>query len=69
MVLIASWYKTPIILFQESPKQEMERMTVYLIAQVKVNDDAWVPAYAASVHDIVPNTAASTCPGAATRGH
>jgi len=28
-------------------------MTVYLIAQVKVIDDAWVPAYAASVHDIV----------------
>ena len=28
-------------------------MTVYLIAQVKVTDDAWVPAYAASVHDIV----------------
>ena len=28
-------------------------MTVYLIAHVTVNDDAWVPAYAASVHDIV----------------
>src|SRR6516165_11496012 len=28
-------------------------MTVYLIADVKVTDDAWVPAYAASVHDIV----------------
>ena len=28
-------------------------MTVYLIANVKVTDDAWVPAYAASVHDIV----------------
>ena len=28
-------------------------MTVYLIAHVKVTDDGWVPAYAASVHDIV----------------
>ena len=29
-------------------------MTVYVIADVKVTDDRWVPAYAASVHDIVP---------------
>ncbi len=28
-------------------------MTVYLIADVKVTDDGWVPAYAASVHDLV----------------
>jgi len=28
-------------------------MTVYLIADVKVTDDEWVPSYAASVHDIV----------------
>ena len=28
-------------------------MTVYLIANVKMTDDGWVPAYAASVHDIV----------------
>ena len=28
-------------------------MTVYVIADVKVTDDGWVPAYAASVHDIV----------------
>ena len=28
-------------------------MTVYLIADVKVTDDGWVPAYAASVHDVV----------------
>ena len=27
-------------------------MPVYLIADVKVTDDAWVPAYAAAVHDI-----------------
>jgi len=25
----------------------------YLIAQVKVNDDSWIPDYAAKVHDIV----------------
>ena len=28
-------------------------MTVYVIADVKVTDDGWVPAYAASVHDVV----------------
>lgn len=28
-------------------------MTVYLIADVKITDDAWVPDYAANVHDIV----------------
>src|SRR5262245_11025756 len=28
-------------------------MTVYLIADVKVTDDKWVPSYAAAVHDIV----------------
>jgi uncharacterized protein (DUF1330 family) len=28
-------------------------MTAYIIADVKVNDEQWIPAYAASVHDIV----------------
>ncbi len=28
-------------------------MTVYLIADVKVNDDSWIPEYAEKVHDIV----------------
>ena len=28
-------------------------MTVYLIADVKITDDAWVPDYAAKVHEIV----------------
>jgi len=28
-------------------------MTVYLIADIKVSDDSWVPAYAASAHDYV----------------
>ena len=43
-------------------------MTVYVIADIKVTDDSWVPAYAASVHDLVHNTstAASTCRAAAT---
>ncbi|WP_134680694.1 DUF1330 domain-containing protein [Paracoccus ravus] len=27
-------------------------MTVFLIAEVKVTDDAWIPEYAARVHDI-----------------
>src|SRR6516164_6948825 len=33
--------------------KEMKTMTVYLIGHVKVTDDGWVPAYAASVHGIV----------------
>lgn len=28
-------------------------MSVYIIAQVKVEDDSWLPDYAANVHDIV----------------
>ena len=28
-------------------------MTAYVIADIKVTDDSWVPAYAASVHDLV----------------
>ena len=28
-------------------------MTVYVIADIKVTDDAWIPEYAANVHDIV----------------
>jgi uncharacterized protein (DUF1330 family) len=28
-------------------------MTVYVIADVKVTNDEWVPAYAASVHELV----------------
>lgn len=28
-------------------------MAHYLIAQVKVNDDSWIPDYAANVHDVV----------------
>jgi uncharacterized protein (DUF1330 family) len=30
-------------------------MTVYLIADIKVTDDVWIPDYAANVHDIVHN--------------
>ncbi|HKJ52496.1 MAG TPA: DUF1330 domain-containing protein [Gammaproteobacteria bacterium] len=28
-------------------------MSVYVIADIKINDDGWVPEYAADVHDIV----------------
>jgi len=28
-------------------------MSVYLVADVKVTDDSWIPDYAANVHDIV----------------
>ena len=28
-------------------------MTVYVIAEVKITDDSWLPDYAANVHDIV----------------
>ena len=28
-------------------------MTVFVIADIQVTDGAWVPAYAANVHDIV----------------
>ena len=28
-------------------------MTIYLIAEIKITDEAWVPDYAAKVHDIV----------------
>jgi uncharacterized protein (DUF1330 family) len=28
-------------------------MTVYVIADIKVTNDGWIPAYAASVHDFV----------------
>jgi len=28
-------------------------MTAFLIADIKVTDDKWIPAYAASVHDLV----------------
>ena len=41
-------------------------MTVYVIADIKVTDDEWVPAYAASVHELVHNTAANICHAAGT---
>src|ERR1044072_8830633 len=33
--------------------QERKTMTVYVIADIKVTDDGWIPAYAASVHELV----------------
>lgn len=32
---------------------ERQNMTTFLIADIKVTDDKWVPDYAASVHDLV----------------
>ncbi|WP_223252128.1 DUF1330 domain-containing protein [Paracoccus mutanolyticus] len=43
-------------------------MTVYLIAEVKVTDDAWVPDYAARVHEIaVQFQRARACPNSDNR--
>ena len=28
-------------------------MTVYMIADIKITDNKWIPAYAASVHELV----------------
>src|SRR5215471_6308721 len=33
--------------------QEIKTMTVYVIADIKVTDEGWIPAYAASVHELV----------------
>ncbi len=33
--------------------QEKHTMAHYLIAQVKLHDDSWIPEYAAKVHEIV----------------
>ena len=41
-------------------------MTVYLIADIKVTDDRWVPAYAASAHDLVHKTRAECLAPAVT---
>lgn len=34
-------------------KKGRNQMSAYLIADIKVTNDGWVPAYAASVHDLV----------------
>jgi uncharacterized protein (DUF1330 family) len=41
-------------------------MTVYVIADIKVTDDGWVPAYAASVHDLVHKHGGNICHAAGT---
>lgn len=33
--------------------QKGSKMSVYVIADIKVNDDSWIPEYANAVHDIV----------------
>lgn len=42
-----------ILLFPRIDDYGEKSMSAYLIANVKVTDDAWVPEYAARVHDIV----------------
>ena len=41
-------------------------MSVFLIADIKVTDDGWIPEYAVNVHIIVENTVGSTCLAAET---
>ena len=33
--------------------KELKTMTVYMIADIKVTDDKWIPDYAANVHELV----------------
>jgi uncharacterized protein (DUF1330 family) len=37
----------------QSGQTKEKAMTVYMIADIKITDNKWVPAYAASVHDLV----------------
>jgi len=39
----------------DSPNKQKRRkaMTVYMIADIKITDNKWIPAYAASVHELV----------------
>jgi hypothetical protein len=39
--------------------QEIRPMTVYVIADIRVTDDRWIPGYAASVHELVHKPVAS----------
>ena len=41
-------------------------MSVYVIADIKVTDDRWVPAYAASVHELVHKHGGNICHAAGT---
>ena len=40
-------------------------MTVYVIADIQVTDDSWVPDYATNVHDTYISMVASICRAAA----
>ncbi len=40
-------------------------MAVYLIADIKVTDDAWIPDYATNVHDIVNKHGGNAFPAVA----
>ena len=41
------------LVLANSEQRKQPAMTVYMIADIKVTDNKWVPAYAASVHDLV----------------
>jgi uncharacterized protein (DUF1330 family) len=36
-----------------SKQKRRKAMTVYMIADIKITDNKWIPAYAASVHELV----------------
>jgi uncharacterized protein (DUF1330 family) len=52
---VADWriVSFPPRLRRSEPTTGDKAMTVYVIADIKVTDDGWVPAYAASVHELV----------------
>jgi uncharacterized protein (DUF1330 family) len=45
--------RTGDVNLQYGAKLQEIKMTVYVIADIKVTDDGWIPAYAASVHELV----------------
>ena len=49
--LAPSLGSSPLFFFDRL--QEIKTMTVYVIADIKVTDDGWIPAYAASVASAV----------------
>jgi len=50
-----------IATLSDSPtNRRRQTMPVYMIADIKVTDDKWVPGYAASVHELVHKHGAST---------
>src|SRR5712672_2147186 len=52
-VVLASRDQTSVVFRGKTSNQEQYPVTAFLIANIKVTNDKWVPEYAASVHDIV----------------